>query len=169
VIERIQMMARREHRAPEVVHVSDLLRGIYDLAALEARARSFTIDLELCDTAPAVLCDPVQIQQVVLNLLRNGMQSMSSEACQANTRICLRSEAIENGVRIRVIDCGAGGSDQVAEQLYEPFRTSKQLGVGLGLAISRSIVMAHGSTLEYFDNPEGGATFGFTLACAPQN
>lgn len=166
VIERIQMMARRQDGNPEVVNVGTLVRGIYHLAELEAQSRNFAIELDLCDEAPAVLCDRVQIQQVILNLLRNGMESMSAEACQINTKIQLCSECVEGGVRIAIVDSGAGISDQVAAQLFEPFRSSKQLGMGLGLSISRSIVVAHDSTLEYFDNPNGGTTFRFTLASA---
>ena len=169
VIERIQMMARRQDRQSEVVDVGTLVRGIYQLAELEAHSRNFAIELDLCDEAPAVRCDSVQIQQVILNLLRNGMESMSAEACPINSKIQLRSENVEGGVRIAIVDCGAGLSDQVAAQLFEPFRSSKQLGMGLGLAISRSIIVAHDSTLEYFDNLDGGATFRFVLASASKS
>ena len=169
VIERIQMMARRQDRHPEVVDVGSLVRGIFHLAELDAQSRNFVIELDLCDEAPVVRCDPVQIQQVLLNLLRNGMESMSAEACQISSKIRLCSEAVEGGVRISIVDCGGGLSDQVAEQLFEPFRSSRQLGMGLGLAISRSIVTAHDSTLEYSDNPDGGATFRFTLASASKS
>lgn len=95
VIERIQMMARRQDRRPEVVDVGTLVRGIHRLAELEAHSRNFAIELDLCDEAPAVRCDTVQIQQVILNLLRNGMESMSAEACQINTKIQLRSETVD--------------------------------------------------------------------------
>jgi two-component system sensor kinase FixL len=168
VIERIQMMARRQERLPEVVNVGTLIKGIYHLAKLEAHTRNFTIELDLCNELPTVLCDSVQIQQVVLNLLRNGMESMSAAACQINSVIQLQCMSVEGGVRIAIVDSGAGVSDQAAAQLFEPFRSSKQLGMGLGLAISRSIIVAHESSLEYFDNPGGGATFRFTLASASE-
>ena len=164
IIERIQMMARYQERLPEVIDVGTLVGGIQGLAQLEAHLRNFAIELDICENAPAVICDPVQIQQVILNLLRNGMESMSDANCAANAKIRLRSEIIDGGVRIAIIDQGAGVSEQVAAQLFEPFRSSKQLGMGLGLAISRSIIVAHNSTLEYFDNPDGGATFQFILA-----
>ena len=164
IIERIQMMARYKERLPEAIDVGTLVGGIQGLAQLEAHLRNFAIELDICENAPAVVCDPVQIQQVILNLLRNGMESMSDANCAANAKIRLRSEIIDGGVRIAIIDQGAGVSEQVATQLFEPFRSSKQLGMGLGLAISRSIIVAHNSTLEYFDNPDGGATFQFILA-----
>jgi len=167
VIERIQMMARREERQPEVIEATVLVRGIQSLAELEARSLGFAIDMELDEDVPAVPCDPVQIQQVILNLLRNGMESMSDAGCGANARILLQAKRVSAGVRIAVIDQGSGLSSHVTEQLFEPFSSSKQLGMGLGLAISRSILVAHDSSLDYFDNPNVGATFRFTLACSP--
>ena len=164
IIERIQMMARYQERLPEAIDVGTLVGGIQSLAQMEAHLRNFSIELDICENAPAVWCDPVQIQQVILNLLRNGMESMTDADCAANAKIRLRSEVVDRGVRIAIIDQGAGVSEEVAAQLFEPFRSSKQLGMGLGLAISRSIIVAHNSTLEYFDNPDGGATFQFILA-----
>lgn len=164
VIQRIQLMARRqEYRRRESIDPSLLIREIHEFAQLEAQSRDFRIRLNLCSSPLNVFCDTVQIQQVVLNLLRNGMDSMSAANCQRNTEIVVQTECYQRTVKISVIDCGTGVSDELAEQLYEPFRSTKDFGMGIGLSISRSIITAHESKLSFSNNATSGATFFFTL------
>jgi C4-dicarboxylate-specific signal transduction histidine kinase len=105
----------------------------------------------------------VQVQQVVLNLLRNGVDAMADNPPE-HRLLVLDVESIPPGeVRVSIIDQGPGVSDEAARELFNPFFTTKETGMGMGLAISRSIVKAHGGQLDYRNNPERGATFFFAL------
>ena len=108
-----------------------------------------------------VLADKVQIQQVVLNLIRNAIDEMEGTG-RRELRIEARP-APPDMVEIAVADTGRGIGDAVAAQLFQPFVTTKPAGMGIGLSISRTIVESHGGRLWAENNPEGGATFRFTL------
>jgi two-component system sensor kinase FixL len=108
-----------------------------------------------------VLADKVQVQQVVLNLIRNGIDAMSeSERRELEiAAIPVEGEMVE----ISVADTGSGIAEEVAAQLFQPFVTTKRSGMGIGLSISRTIVEAHGGRIWAEPNQNGGATFRFTL------
>ena len=109
----------------------------------------------------------IQIEQVVLNLLRNGIEAMQ-EAKPGTRRLTLRtSGAGSEAITFAVADNGCGCSDEVTERLFDAFFTTKPDGIGMGLAISRSIIEAHGGRLWATPNPNGGTTFRFTLPVAP--
>jgi two-component system sensor kinase FixL len=164
VIERMQAMTRPHQSRRENVDTFELLSGIRELAEVEARLHRFIIHLRLEDQLPEVDCDPIQIQQVILNLLRNGMESMSAANCTTGSRIVLQAGRVDDRVRIAIIDCGIGVSPEHQELLYRPFASTKESGMGLGLKISRSIIGAHGGRLEFANNRGSGATFSFELA-----
>ncbi len=166
VIERMQELTRPRESLRETVEPTRLLREIRDLAEVEAQLRNFIIVLRIDDKLPPVRCDPVQIQQVILNLLRNGMESMQAKRCQPGSKIVLKAEARDGRVRIAIVDSGTGISQQLEKKLYQPFATTKPSGMGLGLSISRSIIAAHGGRLEFGNNKGSGATFHFSLAAA---
>jgi two-component system sensor kinase FixL len=163
VIERMQEMTSPHQSHREVVEPSKLLRGIRDLGEVEAQIRNFIIVLRLDDNLPRVNCDPIQIQQVILNLLRNGMESMRTNRCSPGSKIVLQARATASHVRISIIDGGIGVSRKLETKLYRPFATTKESGMGLGLTISRSIVAAHGGQIEFSNNKNGGATFSFEM------
>ena len=140
-----------------------MLREIHDLAEVDAQIRNFIIVMRLDADLPAVNCDPIQIQQVILNMLRNGMESMRANHCKAGSKIVLRAIASVSEVRISIIDDGVGVSRKLEKQLYQPFTTTKSSGMGLGLSISRSIIAAHGGEIEFSNNKTRGATFSFGL------
>jgi len=167
VIERMQEMTRPHQSHREVVEPTQLLRGIRDLGEVEAQIRNFIIVLHLDDDLPRVSCDPIQIQQLILNLLRNGMESMRANHCKPGSKIVLQARATPSQVRISIIDGGIGVSRKLEKQLYQPFATTKESGMGLGLTISRSIVAAHGDEIEFSNNKNGGATFSFGLPILP--
>lgn len=168
VIERVQKLSRQHESQSEEVDCNALIRDVHKLAEVEAHIRDIVITLKLSRLLPMVVCDPIQIQQVVLNLLRNGMESMKSVDCRNGSQIILRTEpdSMHNGVKILITDSGSGISDEVAEQIYQPFSSTKNTGMGLGLSISRSIVRAHDGQLEFRNNANGGVTFYFTLPYA---
>ena len=163
VIERVQQLSQQHESHNEEVDCNELITEVHKLAEVEAHIRDIVIKLKLSRLLPVVVCDPVQIQQVVLNLLRNGMESMKNVEYRNGNRIMLHTSRTGSGVKISVIDSGSGISDEIAELLYRPFSTTKDTGMGMGLSISRSIIRAHGGKLEFKNNSNGGVTFHFTL------
>lgn len=163
VIERMQEMTRPHASRQELVDAGQLLRDAHNLGEVEAQIRNFIIVLRLQDNLPHVLCDPVQIQQVILNLLRNGMESMRASGCPPGSKIVLQARLSHDRVKISIIDAGLGISRDLEQQLYQPFASTKESGMGLGLSISRSIISAHDEKLEFSNNRDGGATFFFHL------
>jgi two-component system, LuxR family, sensor kinase FixL len=113
-----------------------------------------------------VLVDKVQIQQVLLNLLRNAVEAM--EASQKRELVVSTAADEDDMIAIIVADTGSGIAPEVASQLFQPFVTSKRHGMGVGLSISRTIVEAHGGQVTAEPNPGGGAVFRFTLRAAGQ-
>jgi two-component system CheB/CheR fusion protein len=108
-----------------------------------------------------VLVDKVQIKQVLVNLIRNAGQAMSKTE---RRQLTISSTTIDNGrIQVDVMDTGAGLSDEVKSRIFQPFVTTKDYGMGIGLSISRSIVEAHYGELWAEQNHQGGAIFSFTL------
>ena len=163
IIERMQHLGKQRESRRETINCNALIKEVHYLAETEARMRDMVIDLDLCAGTHWMVCDPVQIQQVALNLLRNGMESMVSSGCRHGNHIVLRTQCRDSGFTVFVVDGGIGVSDEVAERLYQPFSTTKSTGMGLGLSICRSIISAHGGQLGFTNNEQGGATFFFSL------
>ena len=110
-----------------------------------------------------VVADRVQIESVILNLLRNGVDAMADTPPDQRRLELSVEEASEDAIRISIRDHGTGVPPDVQGNLFNPFFTTKKHGMGMGLAICRSIVIAHGGKLECANTEEGGATFWFTL------
>jgi PAS domain S-box-containing protein len=169
VIDRMQQMAKRHESVKETIDCEELIKDVTRLAEAEARVRDIEIEIDAQAGLPAVCVDAVQIQQVVLNLLRNGMDAMQSIACRNGNTIGVRTRLRDDGgVEVAVIDKGSGVPEDAAEMLFSPFATTKKSGMGMGLSISRAIVTAHGGSLNFRNNSNGGATFFFTLPPAEQ-
>jgi len=163
VIERMQEMTKQRDSHQELTDCSALVKEVHKLAEVEAHLRNFIIALHLDNNLPIINCDPIQIQQVILNLLRNGMESMEANHCTLGSKIIMQIDTAENGVKISIIDQGQGISRQLAKQLFQPFASTKESGMGLGLSISHSIIDAHGGKLTFENNKHQGTTFHFTL------
>jgi two-component system sensor kinase FixL len=164
VIQRMQNMARRQEGIRETISCLSLCEEVAKLAEAEAGIRDMTIEVKTEARLPDVAVDTVQIQQVALNLLRNGMESMQSVNCCNGTTIRLQTGLNADGdILVSVIDSGSGVTAEVAEKLFTPFSTTKKSGMGMGLSISRAIIIAHGGHLNFFNNESSGATFFFTL------
>jgi two-component system sensor kinase FixL len=131
------------------------------LALLGARENGLELKRALDRDLPAVFIDKIQIQQVVANLIRNGLDAMASSPSR---RLTLRTSCRDgDAVEVEISDTGPGIAANVADRLFEPFVTTKPDGMGIGLSICRSIVEDHHGHLAAYANEDGGATLRFTL------
>jgi two-component system sensor kinase FixL len=166
IIQRMRNFTRSRESQRKRVELGPLVEEIRPLAELDAKAHHVRLALEIEAGLPPVNADGVQIQQVLLNLLRNGVDAMEGLP-EERRRLRLRAARDHEGmVRVAISDCGPGVALDDRERLFTPFFTTKPTGMGMGLAISRSIVTAHGGKLDCENGAEGGATFWFTLPSA---
>ena len=165
VIDRLRALLRKEAIALQPVNVNDIVREVVDLARGELVSRRITVKSVLMPEIPPVLGDRIQLQQVVLNLLLNACDAMSGT--HVAKRELVLATAKDNGfVQLAVSDHGVGIPEDQLEQVFEPFVTFRDQGLGLGLAISRSIVSAHNGSIRAENNASGGATFRCQLPVA---
>jgi signal transduction histidine kinase len=162
VIDHVRALLRNDETVLQPVNVNDVVREVVELAHGEAVSRHITITTTLAPRVPPVLGDRVQLQQVVLNLVLNACDAMS-EAPVAHRQLTLATEWDNGHVRVVVSDRGVGIPADQLERVFEPFVTFRKKGLGLGLAISRSIVTAHRGSIRADNNADGGATFRFSL------
>jgi two-component system, LuxR family, sensor kinase FixL len=167
VIRRLRSFVRNREVRRELVEANRLLDDVLTLAQTDARHNGVRIVLQPAQQAPQVQADAVQIQQVILNLVRNSIDAML-EVPEVSREITLRTQVDRDGdIEFMVADRGTGVDEATMADLFNPFFTTKPGGTGLGLSISRSIVRAHGGKLWCSANPGGGARFFFTLPAAP--
>ena len=162
VVRRVRDMAKQQETPREPWAINEIVADLMDLAKLEARETDAVIHLQLENDLPFVNVDAVQIQQVLLNLIRNGLESMVTRSQMAKG-IRIETTRVNEDVRVCVVDHGVGVSSSQAGSIFNPFHTSKPDGVGIGLSICETIVKRHGGALWYESNPDGGSRFLFTL------
>ena len=121
------------------------------------------LELDLADDLPPVFADPVQIQQVILNLIRNGIDAMNEIGCANGRCIRLVTRHEADAVELRVVDQGPGVAESQSDLVFTPFHTTKKEGMGMGLSICRSIIADHGGELRFMNNEQAGACFYFSL------
>jgi C4-dicarboxylate-specific signal transduction histidine kinase len=163
VIARMRSHLANSHPTREVLNINTVIEELLPLVQGEFEKRGIEFERELNDGVPAVLMDRVEIQQVLMNLVVNGLDAMS--AVNDRPRVLrIRTERVSpESLLVAVQDCGVGLSPEQAEQIFNPFYTTKADGFGMGLAISRTIVESHGGRLQAKPNNGPGATFQFTL------
>ncbi|ANO50556.1 sensor histidine kinase [Woeseia oceani] len=167
IVERMQDMARSQERARQLVDLNVLVGGVVELAEIDAQANNVAIEVTSGQDLPHVQVDTVQIQQVILNLLRNGLDAMRSiHFGNGRTIQLVTQQSASSFLQVDVIDSGCGVSSDIADKIFESFSTSKVTGLGMGLPISKAIVVAHGGQLMFRNNEEGGATFSMILPVA---
>jgi two-component system sensor kinase FixL len=161
VIRRLRDFVARGESERRVEGVKKLVEEASALALVGVRDKGVHVRFEFDPRTDFVLADKVQIQQVLLNLMRNAIEAMAD----ADKRELVVSTALapDDMVEISVSDTGTGISPEIAAQLFQPFVTTKRQGMGVGLSISRTIVEAHGGSIAPRPNPEGGTVFSFTL------
>lgn len=166
VIARIRQLAKNAPFERNLLDLRDVVTDVMALAKHESATRRVTIRTELPEELPLVSGDRVQLQQVLLNLVVNGMDAMNTvDESLRVLIICVRREALDGmpAVLLSVQDAGTGFKPEEMERLFETFYTTKPHGMGMGLAISRSIIEAHGGRLWAEPNRGSGATFLFSL------
>lgn len=164
IISRIREFVKRSEPRRQAVNLQKIVDNAISFADIDARKRQIGIDLDMPEPVPFVLADPILVEQVLLNLLKNGVEAMEhSEYRSLHVTISDQSPLIE----IAVIDRGHGLANP--ERLFEPFYSTKSEGLGMGLNICRTIIESHHGRLWATDNPEGGTIFRFTLPKANQS
>jgi len=164
IIRRLRAMLRRDSHSHQAADLNEAVRESLHLLGQDLRNREVTVQLELSSTLPPVEIDPIQIQQVLLNLIINACDAMAT--CDLR-RLTIRSEATANLVRVSVIDEGPGIPAEDLKRIFEPFQSTKSTGLGLGLSICATIIHAHHGQLWAENRPDaGGASFHFELPAA---
>ncbi len=179
VIKSVHDFVRRREQQHETIAIATLLEAVLPLVRLQARKSATRIDVELLGapwmgTASAattaagtahVRCDRTMVEQVLLNLTRNGIQAMEQATPLAHRVLQLRVDEVDaRWVRFTVIDAGPGVAPEVAARLFTPFFTTRAEGMGLGLSLCRTVIEQHGGTLDFGPAPGGlGSAFRFTL------
>jgi PAS domain S-box-containing protein len=163
LIRRMRNFVRKREPQRAYVDMNQRVRDVVALANFEARKQQATLRLDLQDSLPQVFADSIQLEQVILNLVLNGLESMVlTPEEQRVVRVCTVSDSPDS-VEVQVWDRGRGFDKETALCMFDPFYTTRDAGLGLGLSISRSIVEAHGGKLWASLNPEGGALFRFVV------
>jgi C4-dicarboxylate-specific signal transduction histidine kinase len=163
VVSRIRALVTRSEPEKNELQIAEVIREVVRLVDAEARAHQVTLVVAHSQDLPAVLGDRIQLQQVLLNLTLNAIESMQT--------VTDRARILDLGVEpygvgylcVKVRDCGPGLAPEQRDRIFDAFYTTKPRGMGMGLAISRSIVDAHGGRLWATANADGGETFQFTL------
>ncbi len=163
IIQNLRSFVSKQEVREDRLDINEVVDNVLNLIEADARAEGIPLTTEYAPDLPPVTGDAVQLQQVLLNLTRNAVDSMRA-GLHKEQGIRIRTGRIDNQtVRVVVIDHGHGVPPQLAGSIFHPFVTTKREGLGVGLAVSRTIVQAHGGELYYRANPEGGSIFGFSL------
>ena len=154
---------------PAPIFVLDLAQEAMHLATPQYTANNVTLQLAMPPNLPLVEVDPLQVEQVLVNLLNNALDAIVM-AASPRREVVLAATALDpNWVEVTVRDSGPGIDREIADRLFTAFTTSKSNGMGMGLFIAKSIVEAHGGTMRVESNPGEGAAFSFTLPTAPNH
>jgi len=161
IIRRLRDFVARGESERRVEDVKKLIEEASALALVGAKDMGVRVRFDFDPRSDFVLADKVQIQQVLLNLMRNAIEAM--ENAKKRELVISTSPVTDDLVEISVADSGAGIAPEISAQLFQPFITTKRQGMGVGLSISRTIVEAHGGSIAPRPNPGGGTVFSFTL------
>ncbi len=167
IIRRVYDFVRRSEPKRELLDLNTVIRDAVDLIEADARKRRMRLTTELAPQLPKIAVDPVMIEQAIVNLVRNGMDAMRdtpAEQRRIHVTTTLDAAALEGGALvIRVTDHGCGIDADTARHLFQPFFTTKEEGMGMGLNICRSIAELHRGRLHFEPNPNGGTIFTLSL------
>ena len=165
VITRLRSLYSKKEPSPESMDLNEATREVTALSLSELQGAGVALRYELADDLPPVVGDRIQLQQVILNLLRNAVDAMSTIDDRPR-ELLIRTEQDEgNQIRLSVKDSGVGFTPQATEKIFEAFYTTKTDGMGIGLSISRSIIEAHQGRIWATANDGPGCTFSFAIPC----
>jgi PAS domain S-box-containing protein len=167
VIQRVRQLARKTSPQKARLDMNDVIRDVVPLIGTEMRSHEVSLRIDLAPALPPVLADRVQLQQVLINLVMNGIEAMASIDGRSRELVIRSQPGDDDHVVVAVQDAGVGIDAQKTDQLFSAFYTTKPDGMGMGLSISRSIIEAHGGRLWATPNPDHGATFHFALPKMP--
>jgi PAS domain S-box-containing protein len=163
VVSRMRALFKKARPTREPLNINEAVEEVVLLTQGEARRNKVTLQVELATNLPSVLADRVQIQQVVMNLILNGIQAMNAVDDRERLLVARTQRGEGDQVRVTVQDCGVGIDPGDIERVFDAFHTTKPGGMGMGLSISRSIVEIHGGRLWATPNDGPGVTLHFTL------
>jgi C4-dicarboxylate-specific signal transduction histidine kinase len=162
IISRVRLLFRKGNPQRQLVDVNEIIREMIALMRTEITRHSISIESELANDIPSIMADRVQLQQVLMNLVINGIDAMKE--VDGTRRLAIKSQRTENDqLTVSVSDTGVGLPLQHEDQIFNAFYTTKPHGTGMGLRISRSIAESHGGRLWAAENPPRGATFYLAL------
>jgi signal transduction histidine kinase len=166
VIRRVRALAKKTDIEKVPLDINDLVKDVVALVRRELVSHAVSVRIEQAPALPRILGDRIQLQQVMINLVVNGIEAMES-VVDRSRELVIRSCKDDGGqLIVTVTDCGTGISAEVAEHLFDPFFTTKSSGLGMGLSICRSIVEAHGGRISARRNDGVGTTFQVALPVA---
>jgi two-component system sensor kinase FixL len=163
IIRHLRSFVRPELISRDTASLFTIIEEILPLAEVDARAHNIALKVDISGDLPNIDADPLQIQQVILNLIRNGIDAMSEARPVDRLLTIVGTRSPQNTICVEVIDRGHGIPEDVGRNLFNPFFTTKAAGMGMGLSICQSIIHSHGGTLSFANNLDAGATFSVTL------
>jgi signal transduction histidine kinase len=163
VIQRVRALAKKSDIEKVQLDVNDVITEAIVLVQRELSSHLVSLRTELAPALPKILGDRVQLQQVIINLVMNGIEAMQPITDRSRELVIRSGQDEAHGVLVSVTDCGIGISAENADRLFNAFFTTKSSGMGMGLSICRSILEAHGGSLSASRNEGPGATFQFVL------
>jgi C4-dicarboxylate-specific signal transduction histidine kinase len=165
----LRALFNKQESASESVDLNEATREVIALSLGEIQNGRVMVRTDLADDLPVVTADRVQLQQVVLNLLRNAVDAMNTVDDRPRD-LLIRTEREEGGwVRLSVTDTGTGFDPRLSATLFDTFYTTKSDGMGIGLSVSRSVIENHQGRIRASVNDGPGATFSFSIPCRPQS
>lgn len=166
VIARVREFVRAREPRRDAQDIGAIVQHVVELLRLEAERMQLRIDLALAPGLPQVYADRVMVEQVLLNLVKNAIEAMREVPAAHRALRIEGRRTLDGDVELRVLDRGPGLSREQQDQVFSPFFTTKQDGLGIGLAICRSIIEYHEGRLFFEPHDGGGSVFGFTLPVA---
>lgn len=163
IIRRMRAMAKGQQAQFVAANLNEIIEAAVGMIRWELSQNEIAVRVDIAESLPPVYGDPIQIEQVLLNLIRNSVDSMNSVPPEQRSLTVRATLLDDDRLCVEVCDSGIGLPAADQGSIFDPFFTTKPDGLGIGLSISRTIVEAHRGTLEARNNPDHGATFSFTL------
>jgi signal transduction histidine kinase len=163
VLRRVRALAKKTDIEKVPLDVNDVVKEVTALVRRELVSHQVSLRTEFASALPMILADRVQLQQMIINLVMNGIEAMQSVTHRPRELVVRSGQDEKQQVLVGVTDYGVGISAENADRLFDAFFTTKASGIGMGLSICRSIIEAHGGRLRATANIPHGATFQFTL------